>query len=96
MNFTQGEWRISKPNNSQVYITSEQAEFGICQINVNEQEAEANAELIRLAPKLYEVLSELVKLRKHKQINGKDLHYVKMQPLAWAKATILLEQLNEY
>lgn len=96
MKFTQGDWRISKPNNSQVYITSETAEFRICEINANEQEADANAELIKQAPNLYKILSELVELKKHKEANGRDLHYVKTKPIIWAKAKLLINHLNDY
>lgn len=54
--------------------------------SVGEDTAIANGKLASTAPELLEALQDLIQLKNWKEKNGKDEHYLKLQPIMWQNA----------
>ena len=59
MEYTKGEWKVSKPFKEIPYSVSSNEKYPIARLGFT-QEDETNAQLIASAPDLYEALKELV------------------------------------
>lgn len=103
MHYTKGKWFSCCKDSTPHFLFSQEGEVTICRFyqkqdggtDIPVEEVRANALIIEKAPEMLELLTDLLSLKRYKDLHGKTPYYIEEMPKSWEKVEQIIKEATE-